>query len=62
MPAVDLDQVHIPDPVAQELCKLDIRLENLEKASGIIPRKENYPSIKCNKENNRKEDDKIAAL
>ena len=27
----DLDQVHIPDPVAQELCKLTIRLEHLEK-------------------------------
>ncbi len=27
----DLDQVHIPDPVAQELCKLTIRLEQLEK-------------------------------
>ncbi|MDD6309047.1 MAG: serine O-acetyltransferase [Clostridia bacterium] len=27
----NLDQVHIPDPVAQELCKLQIRLEKLEK-------------------------------
>ena len=27
----DLDQVHIPDPVAQELCKLTIKLEQLEK-------------------------------
>ncbi len=26
----DLDQVHIPDPVAQELCKLNIRIEQLE--------------------------------
>ncbi len=26
-----LDHVHIPDPVAQELCKLQIRLEKLEK-------------------------------
>ncbi len=26
-----MDQVHIPDPVAQELCKLQIRLEKLEK-------------------------------
>lgn len=27
----DLDQIHIPDPVAQELCKLDMRLSKLEK-------------------------------
>lgn len=26
----DLDQVHIPDPVAQEICKLNIRIEQLE--------------------------------
>ena len=27
----DLDQVHMPDPVAQEICKLNIRIEHLEK-------------------------------
>lgn len=27
----DLDQIHIPDPVAQELCTYRIRLEKLEK-------------------------------
>ena len=27
----DLDQVHIPDPVAQEICKLTIRIDQLEK-------------------------------
>ena len=27
----DLDQIHIPDPVAQELCKLQQRIEELEK-------------------------------
>ena len=27
----DLDQVHIPDPVAQELCKQRIKIEKLEK-------------------------------
>jgi len=27
-----LDQIHIPDPVAQELCQLKIRLEKLESA------------------------------
>ena len=27
----DLDQIHIPDPVAQELCRLRCRIEELEK-------------------------------
>ena len=27
----DLDQTHIPDPVAQELCRLEFRVEQLEK-------------------------------
>ena len=27
----DLDQIHIPDPVAQELCRLQQRIEELEK-------------------------------
>lgn len=26
-----LDQVHIPDPVAQELCRMSVRIERLEK-------------------------------
>ena len=34
-PTSDLDQVHIPDPVAQELCKLSLRLGRLEKECGI---------------------------
>lgn len=28
---VDLDQIHIPDPVSQELCKLNVKIEMLEK-------------------------------
>ncbi len=28
-----LDQVHIPDPVSQELCRLSVKLEQLEKAT-----------------------------
>ena len=27
----DLDQVHMPDPVAQELCRLTLQIEQLEK-------------------------------
>ncbi len=30
-PSIDLDQIHIPDPVAQEFCKLILRIEVLEK-------------------------------
>ncbi len=30
-PLSELDQVHIPDPVAQELCKVDVRLSKLER-------------------------------
>lgn len=30
VPSFDLDQVHMPDPVAQEFCKLLIRIEHLE--------------------------------
>ena len=29
---VELDQVHIPDPVAQELCRLEYRIGQLERA------------------------------
>ncbi|MBE6903612.1 MAG: serine O-acetyltransferase [Ruminococcaceae bacterium] len=32
----DLDQIHIPDPVSQELCKLSIRIDHLEKATKDI--------------------------
>jgi serine O-acetyltransferase len=31
-PAVDLDHVHIPDPVSMELCRLRARIEALEKS------------------------------
>lgn len=31
-PSVELDQIHTPDPVAQELCKLLMRIEHLESA------------------------------
>lgn len=30
-PSEDLDQIHVPDPVAQEICKLRIKIEQLEK-------------------------------
>ena len=36
-----LDQVHIPDPVAQELCKMSIKIESLEKELKKYKEKEN---------------------
>lgn len=33
-PVADLDQIHIPDPVSQELCRLQARLDKLEKKLG----------------------------
>lgn len=33
----DMDHVHIPDPVAQELCRMNIRMERLEKGLGVEP-------------------------
>lgn len=33
-PSFELDQIHIGDPVSQELCKLRVRIEHLEAAVG----------------------------
>ena len=32
----DLDQIHIPDPIAQELCALRIQLERMQKELDTI--------------------------
>lgn len=34
-PCGDLDQIHIPDPVSMELCKLLMRIETLEKQVAV---------------------------
>lgn len=46
-PSFELDQVHIPDPVAQELCKLLNRIEQLELSvkGETVKRDETY--LKC---------------
>ena len=41
----DLDQVHIPDPVSQELCKQLMRIENIEKALKSHQNKEEIQEI-----------------
>ena len=33
--SIELDQIHTPDPVAQELCKLLMRIEHLENAAAL---------------------------
>ena len=37
--SIELDQIHTPDPVAQELCKLLMRIEHLENAAGVSIKK-----------------------
>lgn len=37
----DLDQIHIPDPVSMELCKLMVRIEKLEKQLSETQNSEN---------------------
>lgn len=36
----DLDQVHIADPVSQELCRMRMEIENLQKQMGSLHREE----------------------
>jgi serine O-acetyltransferase len=38
-PSIELDQVHIPDPVAQELCRMLMRIEHLESEVRGEPKK-----------------------
>ncbi len=48
--SMELDQVHIPDPVSQELCKLMVRIEYLEAAAGVRAGKGADLGIDCTKE------------
>jgi serine O-acetyltransferase len=32
MPSIELDHIHVPDPVAQELCRVELRLSRIEEA------------------------------
>lgn len=55
IPSMELDQIHIPDPVSQELCRLQHRLEQLETSMGIKkPRSANLPCD--NEKENRTEE------
>lgn len=52
----DLDQVHIPDPVAQELCKHLVKIEKLEKQMSTLENKIDLTEVakKYNNKNNSK--------
>lgn len=41
----DLDQVHIPDPVAQEICKLQLKIEKLEEKIKILEEEKNSENL-----------------
>lgn len=47
--SMELDQIHIPDPVSQELCKLMVRIEHLEAAAGVKAGKEAAQTVEYNK-------------
>lgn len=51
-PSMELDQVHIPDPVSQEFCRLMVRIEQLEAALGLKPGKDSTKGIDCSKKIN----------
>ena len=38
-PKNDLDQIHIPDPISQELCKLQMQIEKLEQTIKNLEKK-----------------------
>ncbi|MDY3791518.1 MAG: serine O-acetyltransferase EpsC [Oscillospiraceae bacterium] len=52
-PTADLDQVHIPDPVAQELCKMSVRLNRLEKELGVKVPEADKTDVCFNDKNNK---------
>lgn len=41
VPVQDVDQIHTPDPVSQELCRLRFKVEQLEKIIAETEKKEN---------------------
>ena len=48
-PKNDLDQIHIPDPVSQEICKMYMRIEALEKQLAEKNKPENNSTESDNK-------------
>lgn len=54
-PSIELDQIHIPDPVAQELCRLQVRIEHLEALLGKNSATESDLQVKCRKKSENAE-------
>ena len=52
-PTADLDQVHSPYPVAQELCKMSVRLNRLEKELGVKVPEADKTDVCFNDKNNK---------
>lgn len=48
IPSMELDQIHIPDPVSQELCRLLVRIEHLEAEAKSLSATQ---GIDCSKKN-----------
>ncbi|NJD02881.1 MAG: serine O-acetyltransferase [Ruminiclostridium sp.] len=46
--SMELDQIHIPDPVSQELCRLMVRIEHLEAAAEMKAGREAAQGNDCN--------------
>lgn len=46
-PSFELDQIHLPDPLAQELCKMIIRIEKLEKQNAMSNNNYSKTSVDC---------------
>jgi serine O-acetyltransferase len=58
-PSIELDQVHIPDPVAQELCRMLKRIDQLEaEVRGEEPKSVDEEKCKENMKKHQREIDK----
>ena len=57
-PSIELDQIHMPDPISQELCRMLVRIEHLEAALSGKSKEKLMSTEDCNKlkniENNKR--------
>ena len=61
-PAEELDQVHIPDPVSQELCRLHGEIELLEKKIAEMSRNGSFEKAEgatANKEKDKEKNETV---
>jgi serine O-acetyltransferase len=55
VPSIELDQIHYADPVSQELCRLQVRLDHLEAIQRGEPYKADDINKCCKKPEDKKE-------